>query len=642
MPTPNTSPVFHLCFLALLALFGLAACSGGGGGLSGNTPPPSTAPTITLVATPAVTYNTSATISWSSTNSASCTSSPSGINATAGSFTTLPLAATTTYTATCVGPGGSASTSVTIAVTSTGISDVAAACAAEPMRGNVYYYCDCGTGAEADCVAGNDANAGTSTSAPRQTIGNAETRFGSLAVNDTVALCKGGAFNASGSLDIGSNRCGAGVACNDLREYTPTTFTGTAKPLLNNAAGDVSLIRFSGVTGGVRVLNLKLNGNNTTASSRGVFLYSGAHDVTMCNLDIDGFDIGVYNESGNGAGEVKTNNIKLTGSNITNSRNMGFLGGGDNTQINYNSWVGNGSQTIFNHAVYFASNYHPVANIEFIGNHVSGQYGPVCNGVVVTGHIPVDGFRVENNTVEIDIGAATAGCWGIGFGASGYTPRYLRNATLSNNIVKNGGSVGLTAAECPGCVVENNLIIQDWPYAYHTTGILISADSITAGNDRSDVNKVRNNTVWFGPNATNGGIGIAFGTVGTGHTVVNNTVNYSATTTGNTGGVNCFDYPNYPNVPGAYTFINNNHCASAAPYSWAAGRTLAAWRTYSAASGFDTASFTGNPLFTAAGTNFTPAAGSPLIGTGNSINGSVLDITGRSRPNPPTIGAFEP
>ena len=121
--------------------------------------------------------------------------------------------------------------------------------------------------------------------------------------------------------------------------------------------------------------------------------------------------------------------------------------------------------------------------------------------------------------------------------------------------------------------------------------------------------------VWFGPNAKQGGTGIAFGTVGTGHIVTNNTVNYSWTSAGTDRGVACFQYPNPPT---AYAFINNNHCASAAPHSWVAGRgDLNAWKTYSASSSFDTNSITGNPLFTAPGTNFRPAAGSPLIGAGN-------------------------
>ncbi len=127
------------------------------------------------------------------------------------------------------------------------IAEVAAACAAEPyLPGIVYYYCDCGTGAHGDCVPGDDGNVGTDPLLPRRTIGDAEARFGVLAVNDTVALCKGGAFNSTGDHDIGSDRCGAGVACNDLREYTPTTFVGTAKPIINNASGDSRLFVFMG------------------------------------------------------------------------------------------------------------------------------------------------------------------------------------------------------------------------------------------------------------------------------------------------------------------------------------------------------------------------------------------------------------
>ncbi len=48
-------------------------------------------------------------------------------------------------------------------------------CAAEPLRttGAKYYVCSCDAGAAAGCVAGNDANSGTSPSAPWKTIGKA-------------------------------------------------------------------------------------------------------------------------------------------------------------------------------------------------------------------------------------------------------------------------------------------------------------------------------------------------------------------------------------------------------------------------------------------------------------------------------------
>ena len=110
-------------------------------------------------------------------------------------------------------------------------------------------------------------NPGTDPLAPRQTLANAVARFSSLAVNDTVALCKGGAFDSAANFNIGSNRCGAGIACNDLREYTPTTFTGTAKPIINGAVNS-TIFNFD-KTGGVRLLNIKLQGGPASPSLKG-------------------------------------------------------------------------------------------------------------------------------------------------------------------------------------------------------------------------------------------------------------------------------------------------------------------------------------------------------------------------------------
>ncbi|MEK7703684.1 MAG: putative metal-binding motif-containing protein, partial [Myxococcota bacterium] len=309
--------------------------------------------------------------------------------------------------------------------TPTSIAEVAAACAAEPMRGTVYYYCDCGTGAQGGCVAGDDGNVGTDPLLPRQTIANAESRFGTLAVNDTVALCKGGAFDSAGNLYIGSNRCGAGSACNDLREYTPTTFAGTAKPIINNAAGDRQLFRFWNGMGGVRLLNLKLKGDGGTNGNHGFFFYEAAHDVTMCNLDLDAFTIAVYNESNAG----NTRNIKLTGSYISNATVMGYLGGGDNDDISYNYWDGNGSSTVFDHTLYFASG-DEITNVRVVGNYIRGQYGPTCLGAPVEGHMAVDGLLVKDNVVDIDAAATTGGCWGIEFNnfTNAAAPIYHRNA----------------------------------------------------------------------------------------------------------------------------------------------------------------------------------------------------------------------
>ena len=520
------------------------------------------------------------------------------------------------------------------------ISAVASACAAEPIRGKVYYYCDCGTGAETGCVPGNDNNAGTNPATPRQTIENAATRFNSLPVNDTVALCKGGAFNSKGNLEIGSNKCNPGVTCNDLREYTPATFTGTSKPIINHTTSDKPLFRFMGATGGVRFLNLKLKGNGGTNGNHGFFFYDGAHDVTMCNLDMDSFSIAVYNESGHGANEAMTANIKLRGSLITNSKGMGYLGGGMNNDISYNHWDGNGSSTVGEHTIYLSS-VKQLTNVRLIGNYVRGQHGLTCLGAPVVAHMAVDGLEVKDNVVEIAASASTGGCWGIVFNnfTNDPAPIYHRNAIFSGNTIKNGGNLALTVTGCPDCVIENNLIIYET--AMEARGIKVASGPVRTGiaDEINTRNMIRNNTIWYSPQASGGGTGIEVGIEGAGHVIANNTVTYSGPTTDGKSPFNCFKYPL---TLESYKFINNNHCYSAATSNWVEGHgDLASWRAYSSTHGFDTASFAGRPLFKAAGTNFRPASGSPLIGVGNTLQGSVFDILGKARQSPPTLGAYE-
>jgi len=68
-----------------------------------------------------ISYDTSATLSWASTNATSCTASGdwSGTKANSGSESTGNLTSNKTYTLTCTGPGGSSSDSVTVNVSDT-------------------------------------------------------------------------------------------------------------------------------------------------------------------------------------------------------------------------------------------------------------------------------------------------------------------------------------------------------------------------------------------------------------------------------------------------------------------------------------------------------------------------------------------
>ncbi len=645
-----------VCFAILLIITGLSGCGGGS-----NKPSPvplDPVPHVVAYATPSLVENGSAstaTITWSSTDSTSCSSSPTGITGTSGVFTTPTLTATTSYNITCAGPTGTASSKATIAFAPSYIVTpitTAATCSAYPENatGTVYYFCDCQTGSHPSCIPGNDRNNdGLSPSTPKQTIDNAAFYMSTkLSPNDTVKLCRGGVFNATTSLFIGSNRCTG--TCNDLRDYSPP-FGGTAKPVINSPSGR-SLFSFSG-NGGVRILKLKLQGGNPAAyadANNGFFFFNGSHDVTMCGLDVNGFDEAVAHNGGNTTIPSNTN-IILTGSNITNSRRMGYMGAGSNLEISYNHWDGNGGTNTRDHTIYLASSELTASNVSVMGNLIHGQYGPTCLGVVLTDHGKFDYLTVANNYIDIDASASTGYCYGMAFGSGGYKSQvFNRHTIISGNTIINGGNTAIYMATCPDCIIENNLIVSNVPLG----GFAINTGAEPArplyNDDVNERNLIRNNTIWYGPNATVGGTGIRVATEGSGHVVVNNTITYVSSSSGSSGGFKCFDYPL---TLTSYLFIDNNNCFSnATQSSWVASYgNFTSWRTTAPA--FDTASSELNPLFSNPGTNFTPVTGptpSPLLNAGTTSHPSTStysgkDLTGRARPTSPiqpAIGAFEP
>ena len=107
---------FTRCASALLLGFILTGC--GGGGANDSALP--AAPTVSLTASPQTVANGSAAIlTWSSTDATDCMASGawSGAEATSGTASTGALAATSTFTLTCSGAGGSAQASRTVNVT---------------------------------------------------------------------------------------------------------------------------------------------------------------------------------------------------------------------------------------------------------------------------------------------------------------------------------------------------------------------------------------------------------------------------------------------------------------------------------------------------------------------------------------------
>lgn len=105
---------------AVLVAIAMASCGGGGGG-SAPPQPLAPAPTLSLSASPeSVLIGQTAALSWSSTDASSCTSTNgwSGSKAVSGTETTTALSATTNFTLSCTGPGGTVSKTATVTVTS--------------------------------------------------------------------------------------------------------------------------------------------------------------------------------------------------------------------------------------------------------------------------------------------------------------------------------------------------------------------------------------------------------------------------------------------------------------------------------------------------------------------------------------------
>lgn len=549
-------------------------------------------------------------------------------------------------------------------------SAVATAVNAQYIAGNaVQYYCDCQTGAATNCVAGSDSSAGTLPSNPRKTIDAAMTWLNGGA-NRTVALCQGGAFIPAATTGntiytLSTNSCPAGSICNELREYP---FQGTgAKPIITSPVAHTLFGSNQNTSnGGWRFMNLKLQGTwdpSSAHASWAFFLYTNStnfvHDVTVANVDIDSFDVG-FDDANNA-----NNNVTLTANHISNSSQWGYLGGSKNLNISYNSFVNNGSGNTFLHSIYLSSNNNtasnPLSNVSIIGNFVSGFStaggATQCVGEPIVGHAAVTNLIVSGNVV-IEGSTANPQCYGISFSNGNNYVAYYRNALFSNNIVVNGGNAGIAIDNCPYCVIENNLVIQE----ANNGGIGIASPTgpSRTQDDKGTNERIVNNTIYFGVNNTQGmGGGVKVAAEGTGHIIANNTIMYAATSHG-TQSISCLNVP----LPlTSYAFINNNNCFSNdSAGKWASDATtfysLPSWLLHTASVGFDTASSPANPGWSFATPMTVPVlneaqtgaqifmaffkpVGLPLVGTGDAANAPVTDIANTTRPTPPSIGAYE-
>ncbi|MCI5065964.1 hypothetical protein MRY87_09595 [bacterium] len=499
-----------------------------------------------------------------------------------------------------------------------------------------YYVCDCRSGADSDCVAGSDANSGISPSQPFQTYEAARQAFASLSANQTIAFCQGGSFAPSGSTTWVNTNCKKDSPCTVQNYAAPWGSGDENLPILSNSGGGIFDLSNGGDSQheeGYTFRSLDLRGNNVGV---GVFIFNDVDDINLEFLVISDFQIGVQIAGANPnhlpGSDGESKRISLYGSRILNNSGQGFLGGGDDVSIDSNYFENNGFEgPTFYHSIYWADPNDTGTDRGIIRcNEVyrSTQQSGSCSGTPVVSHGVHTDLLVEGNYVHEDEGTAASNCWGMTFDSAYLGPEEFKRLIIRRNKVENLGDIAIGCTSCTDAVIENNLIIKDSGFS---TGIAVP--NRARGTDDAITTRatVRNNTVYFGQNAS--GIAISIGTEGDGYTATSNAIYYA----GSNSAWACFDLPLSST---SYSAVDNNLCYypnSSGEWEFGSG-DLSAWSS----SGFDQSSQEREPNFSdISSDDFEPDnVSSPLVDTGHPTLSSREDITGQTR-STPDIGAFE-
>ena len=508
-----------------------------------------------------------------------------------------------------------------------------------------YFYCDCQAGASDQCVTGNNSNNGTSPSSPKQTFSSANSQFGSLVAGDSLNFCRGGSFSTNVQNTWVNNNCTSDNVCT----VTAYDLPGNESPQLASPiiTQQTNSTLFSLVDGGAADheegytfsdLDLRCTGCASSGTGYGFFFYNDIDFVTIKDISLNGFRIGVHLSTGNTpnpGSDGKNSDIILNNLKIVNSKSQGILGGADNLQISNSYFENNGNGTMLDHNVYISKGNGILFNNNELYRSSLDASGN-CAGAPLVVHGIISNFVIENNIIREDIGKAGPGCWGIAVDPGYASAESFNNITIRNNKVINVGNIGIGLTSCDTCTIENNVILHQ--QAFGATAI--SAPDSGRGADDLALNKVtiRNNSIYT---SSPSGVGIVLGTEGSGHSIVSNAVHYVGT-----GKFTCF---NFGLPASAYTNIDNNTCYfpnALSSSEWEAGsgtnpNPLAAWQGQS---GFGANSQNVNPGFnnpTIPAIDFSPQNNSSAIVNKGHSTSSPKDYRGKTRDSQPDAGAFE-
>jgi len=449
----------------------------------------------------------SCTVTMSQARSVTATfaTTPSAVNGSCGTSNGATLTAAPTTNLCTLGTASAVSGSGPWSWTCAGSNGgTTASCSASlqsttpppPTSGTMYYFSDCQTGAHASCVPGNNANAGTSSSAPKRDLTGFDVN--AVPAGTNLLFARGGAWNFSSFIRVQNlNVTTAEPLTFDA--YTPS-WGGTLSPVFQSNA-TVSLFEFgtwsnTSYDGGYVIRNLKLDGMGI--GTWGLWLRDHMHDLLLENVEITRFAIGIHAQSApyvnNSAG---VNRITLRNVNVHHNSDMGYLGKINDSVIENSLFESNNfSGSGFSHAIYWSGGYNNILRNNIIRNNsvVNG----VCTGGNVTLHGQFDNMLMENNTI-LQV-AATGGCYGFSI-TSGYsTAEWFRNFIVRGNTIINVGYEPILAHAAPNIIIENNRVKNtqaQYQVGVHATAGTDGGALPTDGDDVTTNAVIRNNLVCF-------------------------------------------------------------------------------------------------------------------------------------------------
>ena len=338
-------------------------------------------------------------------------------------------------------------------------------------------------------MPGNNANAGTSSSAPKRDFTGFN--INALPAGANLLFVRGGVWT---SFSVALRNF-------NVTQASPLTFdaygSGAAPWFKTTSGTAVNFTEWEDTTweGGYTFRNLKFDGQGT--GQWGFFLGGNVRHVTIEDTEIANFYIGIHSQNQSGT----VTNLTVRNSNIHHNSEHGMLGSADSLLLEGNVIADNNMDGGgFEHGIYLSGgNNVTVRNNTFTNNSAPGG---VCNGGNLTWHGQADGALIEGNTITQV--AATGGCYGFSITAAYSSPEWFRNVIMRNNTVRNVGFCAFCMSSAPNVLIENNRIFNT--QATYQVGVLIPAIPPGAGDDVDTGAIIRNNTVCYSQPASGSGV----------------------------------------------------------------------------------------------------------------------------------------